>query len=120
MKGSVPCQLRLVLSAFLPIAITNATPAGCGKEIQVLSDPTGARIEVNNEDEGVAPLNVKVPEVNGIFSGTTVIRALPTVDGDETQWKIFEDGQAVPSRILFQMNLVHITPAIDLNVHQSD
>jgi hypothetical protein len=116
----IPRNDLKVASVTATPATVSATPAYLPKEIEVLSDPPGARIEVNDDYVGDAPLNVKVAEVNGTFSTATVIKALPTVGGDWTQSKYFESGHVVPSRILFQMDLGQPTPAVDLNVHQSN
>jgi hypothetical protein len=75
------------------------------KTIQVISDPSGARIEVNNDYVGDAPLSIRVPELDGNFTIDTAIRATPTQEGQYVQSKWFSYGSAVPSRILFTMGL---------------
>lgn len=89
------------------------------KEIQIISDPPGARIEVNQDYVGDAPITIKVPQINGYFAQNTVIRALPTEAGDYVQTKSFIAGQStmeeavslgtwgdeIPSRILFDTRL---------------
>lgn len=116
----IPHNDSKVASVTATPASVTATPAYLPKGIEVLSDPPGARIEVNDDYVRDAPLHVKVAEVDGTFSTATVVQALPTVNGDYTQFKYFESGHVVPSRILFQMNLAKPRQTIDLNVHQSD
>lgn len=97
--------------------LSAATAAYVPKEVEVLSDPAGARIEVNDEYVGDAPLDVKVPESGGNFTKLTVIRAIAVRGGDYVQTKIFLDGASVPSRILFDMDLGPATPAVDVNIN---
>lgn len=99
------------------------------KYIAIVSDPLGARIEVNDDYVGNTPIVVPVPCDGDGFERFTTIRALPTVDGQYTQQKIFlpirryggnETGSHIPSRILFQMNLKPIStgsPDINVNVN---
>jgi hypothetical protein len=75
------------------------------RTIQVISDLPGARIEVNNDYVGDAPLSILVPEKDGNFTIDTAIRATPTQEGQYVQSKWFSFGSAVPSRILFTMGL---------------
>jgi hypothetical protein len=92
------------------------------KKVEILSEPAGARIEVNDDYVGNAPITVEIPQSAGYFKTTTTIRALPTEAGDYTQQKMFfapllNDGVKIPSRILFDMHLVPATPSIDVNVN---
>jgi hypothetical protein len=95
------------------------------KQVQILSEPSGARIEINGDYVGDAPLMVTIPcSPDGRFMETTRIRALPILDGQYTQAKIFSGGHrilkndTVPSRIFFDMRLGPVSPAIDVNVNQ--
>ena len=95
------------------------------KEIQIISVPAGARIEVNDDYVGDAPITIKVPQDNGRFIKTTVIRALPSEAGNYVQTKYFVGsegvpfpkalpgggGAEIPERILFDMRLGPITPS---------
>ena len=51
-------------------------------KVEVVSEPAGARIEVNNDYVGDAPITVEIPQNSGYFTQETVIRALPTEAGD--------------------------------------
>jgi hypothetical protein len=93
------------------------------KEIQIISEPAGARIEVNDDYVGDAPITIKVPQNNGRFTKTTLIRALPIEAGNYVQTKSFygpeglpfaeaaPSGADIPSRILFDMRLTSISPS---------
>jgi hypothetical protein len=92
-------------------------------EISVISDPPGARIEVNNDYVGVAPITVKVPQDREYFGENTTIKAIPTEPGDFVQTKVFlgnvsgiSYGDKVPSRILFDMHLGPPTPSAKVSV----
>jgi hypothetical protein len=86
-------------------------PAVLNKKVSIISDPPGARIEINNDYVGDAPLEVEIPSVNGQFGMVyTTIRSTPRAYHifEETyyaQSKYFGPFEAVPSRVLFQMNV---------------
>jgi PEGA domain len=100
------------------------------KKVEILSDPAGARIEVNDNYVGDAPITVEIPQRAGYFTQNTVIRALPTQGGDYVQAKYFSGSipdawypetvgakrDQIPSRIFFDMRLGPVTPSVDVNV----
>jgi hypothetical protein len=94
------------------------------KQVQILSEPPGARIEINGGYVGDAPLVVTIPTHKGWFTQTTTIRALPTQSGQYVQRKFFNGGytmipnDAVPSRVFFDMRLGPAVPEINVNVNQ--
>ena len=105
-----------------------APPLPLTKTIQILSEPPGARIEVNDDYIGEAPCSAQVRcDSEGRFFETTRIRALPVGYG-YTQGKYFSGyGQMnnpylhsdpVPSRIFFDMRLGPVSPDINVNVNQ--
>jgi PEGA domain len=81
------------------------------REVLIISDPPGARIEVNQDYLGDAPITIKVPQINGRFANSTTIRALPGQAGGYVQTKVFfaqmgpVGADEIPSRILFVMSL---------------
>ena len=98
-------------------------PPEVTKAVEIISEPPGARIEVNNEFMGEAPLTINVRSTaRGMFKENTIIRALPVRAGHYVQTKMFIDGSYVPdpafskipSKIFFDMRLG--TPDINLNV----
>lgn len=108
-------------------AQTPSASAGAeNKKIQILSEPAGARIEVNDDYVGNAPVTVEIPQSDGYFTTATTIRALPTGVGDYLQQKMFSppnmsgNGDKIPSRILFEMHLGPVTPAVNVNVSPPD
>lgn len=88
-------------------------------EVEVVSDPPGARIEVNNDYIGDAPLKVMMRGTpNGGVSRNYVIRALPVEHGQFTQTKAFVHYSRIPSnpiprRVFFDM---HLKPRSDVEV----
>jgi len=99
---------------------------GCQQEfrtIEIISDPPGAVIEVNQDYVGKAPCTI---EVRSSWEGTfkrlrTTIAAIPTKPGQWRQEKSFWGGSSVnpdpiPHRLYFNMNLGYATPQIDVNV----
>jgi hypothetical protein len=114
-------------SAYYRPVATAATPnpipivESQNKRVEIISVPAGARIEVNDDYVGDAPIIVEIPQQEGYFTATTTIRALPTETG-YTQTKMFFPsmgglGDKVPSRILFDTRLGPVTPAVDVNVN---
>ena len=98
------------------------------KNIQILSEPPGARIEVNDDYIGDAPCTVQVRcDPAGRFYPNTRIRALPVGYG-YVQSKFFTgygemgnrylESDSIPSRIFFDMRLGPVSPDINVNVNQ--
>lgn len=97
--------------------------------VRVEASEPGARIEVNGEDVGTAPLTLKIfGDKDGTFHNfgryEYVIKAYPTGHGQYVQTKVFRTGgwftseDLVPKRIFFHMGLVPTTATqkIDVNV----
>jgi PEGA domain len=86
------------------------------KKTQIISEPPGARIEINDNYVGDAPITVELAQRGDYFDEDTVIRAIPTEGGDYPQTKRFltsdpwyhpgSAGDKIPSRIFFNMHLV--------------
>ena len=82
-------------------------------DVQIISDPPGARIEINGNYVGDAPLTVKIEGFRDrTFNKTTVIIANPIYAGQYVQVKSFVGNTAVrelndkiPERILFIMDI---------------
>jgi PEGA domain len=96
------------------------------RKTQIISEPSGARIEINDNYVGDAPITVELAQRGDYFDEDTVIRAIPTEGGDYTQTKRFltndpwyhpgSAGDRIPSRIFFNMHLVPTTPTAEVNV----
>ena len=84
------------------------------KEIEIISDPPGARIEVNGDYIGDAPMKylVQFSDDLSVWPKTTRILAYPAVDGQYLQHKLYTGGQDLPGRVLFVMSL----ESIDANI----
>lgn len=93
-----------------------ATPSNDGtnlKRVKIISNPSGAHIEINGEHVGEAPLDISLPTTpGGRFLQSTVIRALPSEAGETIQTRSFtgsaadsrEMQGAMPSEIIFDMH----------------
>lgn len=85
--------------------------AGCTTpyDITIISDPPGARIEVNEDFLGLAPVHFKAEGdwMVRVFERPNVIRALP-IKGEGSgfiQEKWFPRHSYIPNTILFDMSL---------------
>jgi PEGA domain len=91
------------------------------KNVQIISDPPGARIEINGNYIGDAPLVTKIrsDEPYERFYSSTVIRASPKADG-YVQTKNFApgtlEGLDLPDRIFFDTNLHSTYPQIPIQI----
>ncbi|GEM_PF-5988409 len=92
--------------------------------VDIISKPSGARIEIQNDDIGKTPLKIKLRKFrekkeytsgyyndnwfyNGANAGTFLtITAYPVKGGQYTQFKILDSTVATPKRIFFDMNLM--------------
>jgi hypothetical protein len=95
----------LVACESSPPTVSTQPPQRATKTIQIISDPLGARIEVNDDYVGDTPISIRVATEGGNFTKGTSIRATPTVQGQYVQSKYFDRTSGVPSRILFSMGL---------------
>ncbi len=94
--------------------------------IKIISEPSGAKIEVNNNYVGETPVTIKVDgwESTRTFTRTTSIIAHPVRVGGEVQSKVFVGwsepdytyGDKIPKIIYFNMNLVRIPEQLDLHI----
>jgi hypothetical protein len=128
------CAILCGCSVPSPTPLSTTTPATAGptepqyQEIQIVSQPPGARIEVNDDYICDAPCSVRVHrDAEGRFFESTTITAMPVSYG-YTQTKFFMGfgglsapgvySAAVPARIFFDMNLRPASQDINVNVNQ--
>lgn len=74
-------------------------------EIEIISDPPGAKIEWDNEYMGKAPLKTIRHGHRGNASGPTIVKAYPVKTGQYTQVKILNARRPYPRKIYFNMYL---------------
>jgi hypothetical protein len=127
---------KVTPSAYRPAPAVPSVPVQPAKaKVEIISDPAGARIEINDNYVGDTPITVELAQNDGQFTQFTVIRALPNEAGDYVQSKYFlfqpatdygsgyrtaAKGDQIPSRILFDMHLGPVTPSVDVNVVPSN
>jgi hypothetical protein len=124
---------RAVAQLTAPAIAALVAPATT-RQIEILSEPPSARIEVNDNYIGDAPITTTFQcSFDRRFLETTRIRALPTHPGDYVQSKFFSGGyptysafggysaasnlnDSIPARIFFDMRLGPVSPDINVNV----
>ena len=84
--------------------------------VEITSEPSGAKIEINQGYVGETPLRYTFNGSVGLAAYTT-IRALPISAGQNTQTKIFRGNEIIPARIYFDMNLRTEQPTLNLNIN---
>jgi hypothetical protein len=83
---------RAVDQRTAPALAASVAPATT-RQVEILSEPPGARIEVNDNYIGDTPITTTFQcSPDGRFLETTSIRALPTQPGDYVQFKFFFGG----------------------------
>ena len=104
------------------------------RQVEIISEPPGARIEVNDNYIGDAPITTTFRcSPDGRFVENTMIRALPTQPGDYyVQSKLFFGGfssysafgndsintlnDTIPSRLYFDMRRAPVSRDINLSI----
>jgi hypothetical protein len=102
----------LALAAIAFAGCSTTTPSSTAEyapttqQVEILSEPAGARIEINDNYVGDAPITVNLNTSFATFG--TVIRAIPIYPGQWVQTKIVGTlySPGIPSRVFFDMNLV--------------
>lgn len=84
-------------------------------EIEIISEPLGARIEINNEYIGQTPMSHTSSWVSGVEPVTII--AYPIYPGQYTQTKVILNRPA-PHRIFFDMRLKPTGNDINVNINQ--
>ena len=102
--------LLICLLTFLPINnscyVTSSSRTGTFYDVEIISDPPGARIELDGNYVGDAPIKVKIEgNSNREFKKNTEIVANPIYEGQLTERRNFYtyDKNKIPERILIVM-----------------
>ena len=86
---------------------------------QIISDPLGAKIEINHEYVGETPISIQIRALTSWLSGKVVedliIVAHPVDSGQYTQSKNLK-GVKIPSKIYFNLSLKPL-PDEEINVN---
>ncbi|MHC4458064.1 MAG: hypothetical protein ACYS0I_13455 [Planctomycetota bacterium] len=109
------CSLLTCLVFFAGCAAFEAYTA----TTKVISDPPGARIELDDDYIGDAPLEIIWDErlmMERTFERKHTITALPIYGGQQVQLKFFWPGDSIPKTILFDMSLVPVPQRYELDI----
>ncbi len=95
--------------------------------VDIISEPSAAVIEINDNYVGKTPLTVELKgwEATRTFARSHTIVANPVAAGGQTQVKIFSGwnepnetyGDTIPMKIYFNMNLIRIPEEYDININ---
>ena len=96
--------------------------------VEVISEPSGADVEVNDNYVGKTPLTINIEgwESTRTFNRSNTIVAHPVKAGGQTQVKTFigwsqpdqHYGDKIPNKIYFNMNLIRVPETLDLNINK--
>jgi len=90
---------------------------GCSTtyETKVISDPPGAKIEVDGGYVGETPCSIIWDGYNHSFDDRHTVLAYPIYAGQQTQKKYFWSRSKIPESIYFNMNLVKVPDQYQIN-----
>jgi len=89
---------------------------------EIISEPPGAKIEINDEYVGETPLTLHIQRVfspDGLGGGSwssITIKANPVLGGQYVQVKYISMDQPTPKKIYFNMDLGPVAPQLNVNV----
>jgi len=97
--------------------------------VKIISEPLGAKIEVNDNYVGETPLTINLEgwESTRTFIRSNTIVAHPVRAGGQTQVKVFSGwsqpdqtyGDKIPYKIYFNMDLIRIPEKYDININKN-
>jgi len=97
--------------------------------VEIISEPLGAKIEVNDNYIGETPLTINLEgwESTRTFIRNHTIVAHPVRAGGQMQFKSFigwyepdqSYGDKIPNIIYFNMNLIRIPEQYDININKN-
>ena len=131
--------LSLIFGALATLAMSGCSSTGHTEHgpngtiayyVKIESSDPGARVEVNNDYVGTAPMTLKIfGDKDGTFhnfgSRDYVIQVFPVKEGQHTQTKMFYTGgwwskeDKIPSRLYFDLNDNSEKFSIDLQSPES-
>ena len=72
-------------------------------DIHIVSDPSGIKIEWDNEYLGKTPLTYTYNETRPVWASPIIVRAFPLYEGQEEQVKILLGDKVIPESLHFDM-----------------
>ena len=84
---------------------------------EIISDPPGVKIEIDNQYVGETPLTIHINRAHGEYywNGFS-INATPTRPGQYTQRKYIDYTEPTPTKVYFNMYITPRTPEYDINI----
>jgi len=86
---------------------------------EIISDPPGVKIEINNQYVGETPLTLNINRTYDWFYfwwDRIYINAIPTRPGQYVQTKYVSSKEPTPTKVYFNMYLTRPTPEYDINI----
>lgn len=74
-------------------------------EVQIISEPSGAKVEINNDLVGVTPYTYVLTAQLGILSGETIFKVYPVSAGQYVQYKVVSHRSIFPRNMYFDLRL---------------
>jgi len=108
-KIKIICSIIYCLFLISLIGCATTSELICGPiEAEILSDPPGAKIEIDDKYVGTTPLNVKLERECDWYNyreatKSIIIKAESINPRQYTQYKIIEKSDLLPRRIIFYM-----------------
>ena len=72
-------------------------------DIQIISEPSGVKIEWDNEYLGKTPLTYTYNELRPLWASAIVLKAFPLYEGQEEQVKTLKGDKIIPETLHFDM-----------------
>jgi hypothetical protein len=113
-------KFQILLTVAVLVAFCGCTSPNVAERplLEIISDPAGAKIEINNDYVGETPWRGWFQRGGGSFGvyDVVTITAFPISPGQYTQTKVIGPLQAMPRRIYFNMNLGPSEETLNLNI----
>ncbi|MDO8302305.1 MAG: PEGA domain-containing protein [Sedimentisphaerales bacterium] len=110
--GLIGCESE----PYRPTQLNDTSPQPNNFITTVISAPPGARIEVDNNYVGDAPVDIKWDnQSSDRFSSSHTVKASPLYPSQQAQVKSFSLGDKIPKTIFFDLNRARTHDRYELN-----
>ena len=128
MKNPLITTLLIVAMILFLNSCSTISPKLKSFPVEIISEPSGAKIEVNDNYIGETPLTINLEgwESTRTFIRSHTIVAHPVRAGGQLQFKYFSGwdepdyhyGDKIPNTIYFNMNLIRIPEEYNININK--